>query len=297
MKYYYNQQNYEKLAYNKPNGGKATIKSGGCGVCAACIVFNNLAGKELYTVAKMRDFSISNKARTNSGTDMNTLLKALCKANTAFSFITTSDVDKLTLHLKSGGMAIANQGSSYNVFSTAGHYVVAYKPNGSNIEVVDPQMYSGKYDAYNRPKRIVKKTTNGCIVSKAEIKKATADRNPSYYLVTYKKPTTTKPTETSKSVSAPALSFKTGAYTLTADLNVRTGAGTKYDKKKYTALTKDGQKNAVISAKPYAVLKKGTKVTVSEVKKVSATEFWGKIPSGWICLSIKSGTVQKTYVK
>ena len=35
---------------------------------------------------------------------------------------------------------------------------------------------------------MVKKTKYGCVVSKAEINKATADRSPSYYLVNYKKP-------------------------------------------------------------------------------------------------------------
>ena len=184
--YFYNQNNYDNVAYNKPDGTKATVKSGGCGVCSACIVFNTLAQKELYSVAAMAKFSISHKARTNNGTDEKALLKALCEANKGFSYKTSNDVKELVKHLKNGGMAICNQGSAYNVFSTSGHYVVAYGLDGGNIKVADPSYTATKYDKYNRPKRIVSKTSYGCIVKPAEMKKATADRDPSYYLVSYK---------------------------------------------------------------------------------------------------------------
>ena len=185
--YYYNQEDYPSIPYAYKGNGK-TVKTSGCGVCAACIVFNNLAGKELYSVKKMAEFSVNNGARDNSGTNMKTLLDALCKKNKDFSYTTTTDETKVTAHLKKGGMAIANQGDSYNVFSTAGHFVVCYKMSGSNVEILDPQMYSGKYDSYSRPNRIVKKTTNGCVVSTKEMNKATNDRNPAYFLVSYNKP-------------------------------------------------------------------------------------------------------------
>lgn len=186
--YYYNQNNYPSVKYDRASTSVVeTVKTSGCGVCAACIVFNNLADKELYSVAKMAEFSVKKGARDNSGTNVNTLLKALCKANPSFSFTTSTSENELVEHLKKGGMAIANQGDAYNVFSSAGHFVVAYKMNGSNIEILDPQMYDGKYDAYKRPERIVRKTANGCIVSKSEIGKATADRNPAYFLVSVKK--------------------------------------------------------------------------------------------------------------
>ena len=110
-----------------------------------------------------------------------------------FKFTTTNDENEVIKHLKSGGMAIANQGDEYNVFSTNGHFVVLSRMNGNNIEVLDPQMYDGKYDAYSRPKRIVKKTATGCIVSKTELSKATQDRSPAYFLITYTKPKEVKP--------------------------------------------------------------------------------------------------------
>lgn len=80
--------------------------------------------------------------------------------------------------------------------------------------------------------------------------------------------------------SAPA--FTEGkTYTLTTALKVRTGPGTNYAQKKRSQLTADGKKNAVTGV--YAVLKKGTKVTVQEIKK-SGSDIWAEIPSGWIAL-------------
>lgn len=68
-------------------------------------------------------------------------------------------------------------------------------------------------------------------------------------------------------------------YTTQVELKVRTGAGTNYAQKKKSQLTADGQKNALSGT--YAVLKKGTKVTVQQVKAVG-NDIWLKIPSGWI---------------
>ena len=269
--FYYNQLNYDNVPYNKPNGAKKSIATSGCGVCSPCIVFNTLAQKEIYTIKEMAQFSIKHGARTNDGTDELTLLKELCKVNKNFSFETTNDINKLVKHLKSGGMAICNQGSAYNVFSNAGHYVVAYRLVDGNIQVVDPSNKSNKYDLYNRPQRIVKKTDTGCIVKPAIMDKATADRNPSFYLITYTPPKAKAPT------------IKNGVYKLTADRGVYKGYGASTGRKQVADLTPDGKKNAT-AKKGDAYLKAGTKVTISENKLLSSGNLWAKIPSGFICI-------------
>lgn len=87
---------------------------------------------------------------------------------------------------------------------------------------------------------------------------------------------TTKPSEE----VAP---FKVGNnYKLTVNVNVRTNWGTNSSQKLYSQLTTDGKNHAF--SQYYAVLKTGTAVTVLEVKQVSSKEYWGRIPSGWICL-------------
>lgn len=254
--FYYNQLDYPNIKYDRSGTSKIeTIATSGCGVCTAAMIFNNLAGKELYTVKKMADFSIKNGARGENGTIMSVLLEALCKANKSFSYTTTSDESKLVSHLRAGGMAAVNQGSSYDVFSSAGHFVVAYKLNGDNIEILDPYMYEGKYSRGSRPDRIVKKTTYGCVVSKTEINKATADRSPSYYLVTYKEPSN-KPT------------VKVGdKVTFTDTRKCYKGYGSATGAYKINELTAFGSDDT-------ATRRKNTTATVTAVKTLAVGNVW-----------------------
>lgn len=69
-------------------------------------------------------------------------------------------------------------------------------------------------------------------------------------------------------------------YTTQQDLNVRKEPNG--DILPYTALTKDGQKHAFVGQNGTAVLKKGTRVTVKDIK-TTGTCTWLQIPSGWIC--------------
>ena len=67
-------------------------------------------------------------------------------------------------------------------------------------------------------------------------------------------------------------------YTTQQDLNVRkepNGTLVPYDE-----LTEDAKKHAIKGAT--AILKKGTRVTVKDIKNVGSCT-WLKIPSGWIC--------------
>ena len=84
--------------------------------------------------------------------------------------------------------------------------------------------------------------------------------------------------------------YRAGAtLTLRADMNVRTGPGTSYRRKKRSELTADGRKHALSGT--YAVLKQGTRVTVQKVQ-ASGSQIWIQIPSGWICAKLGS----KVYV-
>lgn len=78
-----------------------------------------------------------------------------------------------------------------------------------------------------------------------------------------------------------ATQWKVGkTYTTQQDLNVRSSPNG--DKLPYLALTKDAQKHSFVGSDGTAVLKKGTRVTVKDIK-TEGTCTWLKIPSGWIC--------------
>lgn len=74
-------------------------------------------------------------------------------------------------------------------------------------------------------------------------------------------------------------SYRTGTvYTLLANhLRVRTGPGTGYATKSRKQLTANAKTNAYANG----TLKKGTRVTCKDVRKVGS-DIWIKIPSGWI---------------
>lgn len=75
------------------------------------------------------------------------------------------------------------------------------------------------------------------------------------------------------------LSYRAGTvYTLLADhLRVRTGPGTGYATKSRKQLTVNAREHAYSNG----TLKKGTRVTCKDVRKVGS-DIWIKIPSGWI---------------
>lgn len=97
-------------------------------------------------------------------------------------------------------------------------------------------------------------------------------------------------TNTSSSNTTDAkISYVVGkTYKVQVVLNVRSGAGTNYSKKKYSQLTLNARKFATSDG----CLKVGTSVTCMEVKKVG-NDIWIRIPSGW-CAAYCGG---KYYIK
>lgn len=71
-------------------------------------------------------------------------------------------------------------------------------------------------------------------------------------------------------------------YTLTTAVKIRSGAGTTYSQKKRSTLSAADQKNTLNQT--LAVLKSGTTITITEIKKISTKEYWGKFSGGWIAL-------------
>lgn len=92
--------------------------------------------------------------------------------------------------------------------------------------------------------------------------------------------------------SAPSSNGSSGyrvgsTYTLRTNMNVRTGPGTNYAKKKRSALTVNARAHCTSASS--AVLKKGTRVTCKATHTVGS-DIWLQIPSGWVCAR-KSGKI------
>ena len=174
-----NQNDYAHLSYPAPGYEKATIKSGGCGVCASVNAVGALTGKNV-SVQVMRNLAVNGKARVSGGTDMRQMITLVCR-DYDLAYKTTSSITELRQHLKKGGVAICNA-AGRGMFSTGGHYIVALGELGGKICIADPGMYSGKYSTAKRRASV---TVSGDLVfaSAATLDADCTGRWPRYYLL------------------------------------------------------------------------------------------------------------------
>ena len=146
-----NQREYPNITYPALGYPLATIKSGGCGVCAAVNVVGALDGKAI-SVRVMRDLAVNGGARVSGGTDMRRMAQ-LIASQYKLKCTTTSSVSELVAHLKRGGVAICNS-AGRGMFSTGGHYVVALGMLGGKVCIADPGLYTGKYSTAARRAKV-----------------------------------------------------------------------------------------------------------------------------------------------
>lgn len=169
-------------AYKGIKYGQGTVYTSGCGCAALCNALDAL-GIARVSVKAMCAYAVSVDARVKGGTDEGVLLRNAAKKY-GFSYKTTSKNAELLAHLKSGGVAILHGGNSYKLFSDSGHFVCAVAASGSTVTVLDSFWYDGKYKR-NAIRRNYASVVNDGIIKTSIVQcgKATADRSPSYYLI------------------------------------------------------------------------------------------------------------------
>lgn len=173
-----NQNEYADLSYPAPGYLTATIKSGGCGVCAAVNVVGALDGK-CVSVRVMRDLAVNGGARVSGGTNMLRMTQIIC-TRYHLKYTTTSSVTELVSHLNRGGVAICNTAGK-GMFSTGGHYITALGMLDGKICIADSGLYTGKYSS---AKRRAKVTVSGDLIfaDPATLDADCVGRYPRYYL-------------------------------------------------------------------------------------------------------------------
>lgn len=269
-KVYYNQADsrWAKHPYPSTSYKNATIKSGGCGPTSAAMIVSSF--KETVLPSRMGDIFRQNGYRASSGTSGN-----------AFPFVARKwgltcnvkvKLDDAVACLRRGGMVVANvRGGS--VFSTGGHYIVlAYMKDNNTIAVFDPYMYANKFNTASRRNK-VSVSGNTVFISYSNMKNYGLYSN----LYCFEAPVTQNkvPTQVSS-----ASKYSTGTYQTTANVNVRTGAGTNYKAKTTKQLTANARaQNKKLGNGNYNGYLKGVVCTVTKVEGN-----WGYTASGWICL-------------
>lgn len=79
---------------------------------------------------------------------------------------------------------------------------------------------------------------------------------------------------------------ETGSYIVTADVNVRAGAGTNYNRIYFSQFTSNAKAQVKkLDPKCPDCFPKGVKLTISLVKQAANGKYWGKCPSGWVSMS------------
>lgn len=174
-----NQNDYADLTYHAPGYLGATVKSGGCGVCASVNAVGALTGKSI-AVRVMRDLAINGKARVSGGTDMQQMMRLL-KTQYKIQYRTTSSVYDLRKHLEAGGVAICNVAGK-GMFSTGGHYVTALGLLDGKVCIADSGLYTGKYSTAKRRPYV---TVSGDLIFSTldVLDKDCVGRWPRYYLL------------------------------------------------------------------------------------------------------------------
>ena len=178
----YNVHFQTDASYKSVKYGQGTVYSSGCGPASLCNALDAL-GIASVTVKAMCAYAVSVGARVSGGTDESVLLKHAAKKY-GFTYRATSKNAELLAHLKAGGVAILHGGSSHQLFSSGGHFVCAVKAAGETITVLDSYWYAGKYTSTKLRRQKVKVLAKGVITTSLyQCGLATADRAPSYYLI------------------------------------------------------------------------------------------------------------------
>lgn len=176
---YYNQNNYPDIPY-----ADGTVADSGCGLCAACMVVENMMGR---TFTPEEAVGVANEAGAvdDTGTDMTLLAPAVCE-KFGLTYELTCDHGKMLQFLQNGdGMAIANSGGDRDgwigVFTHYGHFITLVSAKGREVCVMDPSMREGKYDEEGRQGK-VRVDGNLAYVDIAVLARDCDNRYPSYCL-------------------------------------------------------------------------------------------------------------------
>lgn len=154
MSVFYCQLDYAHVPYLSPVGSpNGNIADNGCGVCAASMVAENLAGVP-FPPEESAKLAKACGAREGYGTDL-FIYSPVFAERVGLTVRTEWDAEEALKFLQEGrGMVIANtQGDRpadgyRGVFSDSGHYVVIAAASGREAKVWDP-MYrigSGRFD-------------------------------------------------------------------------------------------------------------------------------------------------------
>lgn len=149
---YYSQTDarWKNKMYTIVNDKTQTIGSSGCGPTCASMIVANLTDKTVLPDTMATDFISKGFRTSNNGTYASSMKYVAEKFN--LDYKQTKELNLAIDVIKKGGMVVAR--CVNGLFTTGGHYIVIADINDNILTVLDPQIYSGKFERYDRKGKV-----------------------------------------------------------------------------------------------------------------------------------------------
>ena len=142
-----NQRRYSYIPYpqwtdepDNPRGKKGTVRSGGCGLCCACMVVDQLT-TEKFPVREAAQLSMAVGANHKSGTDMK-IFGPVFAEKFGLTYAASTDIDEAIEAVRDGGRVIVLVGATEpkhkGIFTKGGHYITIVSATRHEVCILDP---------------------------------------------------------------------------------------------------------------------------------------------------------------
>ena len=132
-------------------GQKTTIRSSGCGLCAAIMAVDRLLPNVSFTLEEAVELSYACGGNTVVGTNYFCFAPALAR-KFDLKLLASIDIGDLINCLRTGGVAVilvrGDRNGQKGLFTNRGHYITAIseEPDG-RIAILDPSYREGKFSS------------------------------------------------------------------------------------------------------------------------------------------------------
>lgn len=154
-----NQRRYSYIPYiqwtdepDNPLGKKGTVRSGGCGLCCACMVVDQLT-TENFPVREAAELSAAVGGNHASGTDMK-IFGPVVAEKFGLNFKASNDLAEAMEAVRDGGRVIALVGAKEpqhkGIFTKGGHFITVIAATKDEVCILDPSWTSKKFTKWEK---------------------------------------------------------------------------------------------------------------------------------------------------
>ena len=139
-------------------GPHTTVKTSGCGLCAAMMTVDRLLPNVSFTLDEALALSYQTEANSWSGTSYRLFAPAFAE-RFGLKLEVTQDTGRLAEALKTGACAVAHcrkhADGTIGTFTAGGHYITVFgvEPDG-RFAILDPSLKPGKFDEPGREGKV-----------------------------------------------------------------------------------------------------------------------------------------------